>query len=305
MLQVLLILSMAFSLTATRTYAGDSASESAVGMANTTPTFLERAIAYLESTGAGKKEMNEAKSAHIEVVPGTVSKTDITAIRSHGEIRFQVQVQIAADKDPVFQALDLAHELTHALNPKKNPFDPSLNASEYIRHGIESAGGEAAAIAQECSVGKELSDLASVGDANVDATKNAVIKFESAQLIRARCHYVWQTASSPAAWKNSFYFLGQHYREFVSRLAAQNQAQNGNTEAPFKLDPRTPVFASAVAHKPYPLALLEEYLAVTKTICHRARATLLPENSREIASTTPVAPVIIEGPLESRCRGVE
>ena len=48
-----------------------------------------------------------------------------------------------------------------------------------------------------------------------------------------------------------------------------------------RVEARSPQFSSAVAHKPYPVALLEEYLQITQGICNRARNNAL---TRKIAS---------------------
>lgn len=235
---------------------------------------LKMAMTLLERTESGKAALEKMRSLSIPVKSAPVSKTDIIATRksdgSKESYSYEVQVLIAGDKDPVFQALDLAHELVHATHPNKNPFDPKLSATDYVRHGIEGDGGEAQAIAAECKVGKEMIDMADKTD----------LKNETAQLIRARCQYVWNTQANPSKWTQSFYQVGQHYREFAAKISEMNLH--------LKVESKSPIFSSAAAHKPYPLALLDEYIEITKVICSK---------NRKIASDAVTA-------LQERCESV-
>jgi hypothetical protein len=272
---------------------------------------LKRAIVLLRQTTAGAEELKNAEALGIPVESGPVSKTDITATRSgtnsdnpqEENLHFVTRVTIAADKEPVFQALDLAHELTHATHAKSNPFDPKLNVVNYIESGIEGEGGEANAIAKECAVGKELSFSASASGLNNDTL----------QLIKARCQFVWNTVENPTAWKKSFYFLGQYYREFMKSAQNLNDATSTKGEWLRQIQAKSPVFFSAVAHKPYPLALLEEYVAITHKVCDRAKAKVLSrtvasaETSGLAASVDSVIAnsILKDSPLKDRCAAVE
>lgn len=243
---------------------------------------LSSAIRLLSLTPTGQALLNQAEKAEVPMQIGSVSKTEITATREtrgqSEELKFHSQVLISNSKSAVFQALDLAHELTHAVHPKKNPFDPHLNAEQYIRHGIESDGGEAKAIAQECQVGKEL----------IETQK---IKEETVSVIKARCQFAWKSAVDSNAWKKSFYQLGSYYQQFMKTV--------GKMKLVLQVEPMTPLFSSAVTHKPYPVALLEEYIQITKTICERARSTAL---GRQVASLS--TGLGMSG-LENRCNTVD
>ncbi len=247
---------------------------------------LAPAFELLSRTASGRDELKKALELKIKIALGPVSKTDITATRIQKNdketLEFQTQIIVASDKEPVFQALDLAHELVHATHPKKNPFDPGLNLSEYVKQGIEGDGGEAQAIAEECSVGKEL----------IEDQKLSLAKNETANVIRARCQFVWQTASDHSRWTKSFYQMGQHYREFMKTLARLGSLSNRKTDWENKVEPKSPLFSSAVAHKPYPLALLEEYVDITSQICERSKKSGV---NRKIASL----PLLAE-----RCKSV-
>jgi hypothetical protein len=248
------------------------------------PDNLVRAIELLRKTPSGREIYARAVERQVPIREGKISKTEITATRTvqgtSERLNFVVQVLISQDKEPVFQALDLAHELVHAVNEKKNPFDPKLNASEYIQHGIEGKGGEAEAIAEECKVGHELVDL------------KTELKDETARLIKARCQYVWKLEKDDSKWKKSFYQLGQYYRGFVQAWLGTQPAETARREWTDKLEARTPIFSSAAAHKPYPVALLEEYLEVTRIICDRAMRSRV---GRGIASFTA---------FEARCKAI-
>lgn len=248
------------------------------------PQGLERAIELLKQTATGAEIYQRAIEMQVPIREGSISKTEITATRTlegkNEKLNFVVQVLISQDKEPVFQALDLAHELVHAVSPKQNPFDPNINATEYVQHGIEGEGGEANAIAEECRVGKELNE-------------SKTLKPETAQLIRARCQYVWKMENDRSRWKKSFYQLGHYYREFVRALNATKPDHREVKEWTDRLEARTPLFSSAAAHKPYPVALLEEYLEVTKVICQRAMNSKF---GRGLASVTA---------FDERCKAIQ
>ena len=221
---------------------------------------LKKVYDLLEQTKLGDLELQKARDLKISIEQGTVSKTDVTATRLATGAReiyqFNTKVIVDQSKDVVFQALDLAHELTHATSAQNNPFDPELTALTYIEYGIESAGGEAQAIANECEVGKQLIDA------------KALVNVKQ---IQSRCQFVWVTLSHPDEWKKSFYFMGQYYREFMKQVLSLNGSEAAQAEWLKKIDPKNPVFASAVAHKPYPLALLQEYVTITHKVCERAQ----------------------------------
>jgi hypothetical protein len=238
---------------------------------------LEKAYSILEKSSIGKSLLEEVKEQGLSITEGSISKTEIVATRTtsgnNEKLEFHVQVLISKDKNPVFQAIDLAHELAHALHPKMNPFDPNLNAVDYIRQGIEAEGGEAQAIMQECKVGAEISRY--VAD-------------EEARLIKARCKFVWHAEKDETLWKKSFYHLGKYSRFFLNKLVSINHDQQKNEEMIGKVQTRDPLFTSATANKPYPLALLDEYVEITKKICNRSQGK---KNSSMVDKT-----------LEERCQ---
>jgi hypothetical protein len=232
------------------------------------PPFAE-AIRILDATPTGFALRQRAYKRGVPVVPGPVSKTDLIATRTGEgpgrEIRTELRVVVALDKEPVFQALDLAHELTHAVGASVNPFDPNLDPFSYVKSGIEGAGGEASAIRAECEVAKEI--LAGGKRLRPDPSTRL--------LIRARCASAWRAATEPSRWIDSFYQLGQHYYDFLHALSGLGLDQSKLARWKARLSARSPLFSSAVTHKPYPLALLEEYVEMTRKVCSRAKETRL------------------------------
>jgi hypothetical protein len=226
---------------------------------------LGSAEAILRSTSTGKAIWEAAHDAALPLIPGKVSRTEVTATRHLHEgnetIHFETRVIISGTKSPVFQALDLAHELVHALRPKENPFQPGLDPGTYILRGIEGEGGEAEAIRTECRVGKEIAD----------STGSSTISAEDRSLIRARCGLVWNLSANEAQWTRSFYRLGNHYREFMRRYSGIVSDPRSRQHWFQRTDPGSPFFTSAVAQKPYPLALLEEYLEITRKLCEKTQ----------------------------------
>lgn len=244
---------------------------------------LSKAINLLNQTSLGKEVLQKAHDQNLSIIEGRISKTEIIATRvvqgGVERLDFDVQVIISRDKSPVFQAIDLAHELVHALHPKSNPFDPKLNAVDYIRDGIESEGGEAHAILQECQVGRELVQI---------------VEQEPAQLIKARCQYVWKTEKDQNQWKLSFYHLGKHFALFQSKLNSVHAENDQIKNISKMVQSKDPLFTSAAANKPYPLALLDEYVEITQKICNKSKERKLASVQ---ATSNPTA-------MDERCQSL-
>ncbi len=229
---------------------------------------LRPAFAILAGTGTGAKILDRARLRKVPVVLGDVSKTEMVATRTgeglNQQISTRTKVLVANGKEPVFQALDLAHELVHATAARPNPFDPKLDPASYVRSGIEGQGGEAVAIRTECQVGREL----------VQGARRLGLKEETVRLIQARCSSVWKASVEPAAWIESFYHLGRHHGDFVDWLRQLGLPGLQGHGWSRKVAAKSPLFSSAVTHKPYPLALLEEYVEITKKVCGRRPASV-------------------------------
>ena len=241
---------------------------------------LSDAFRFLNGTQTGAGIHERAKELEIPISLGLVSKTDMIATRK-GEgkkekLRVETRVVVAMNKDPVFQALDLAHELTHATESRPNPFDPKLDPMGYVRSGIEGVGGEASAIRAECTVGKEL----------LQGASRFKLKSVTKRLIRARCAASWSAEAEPHRWIESFYNLGHFYSDFLGELKGLRLEPSRFGRWRQKVHAKSPLFSSAVTHKPYPLALLEEYVEITRKVCGRAKEAISrsPSSVKEMHS---------------------
>jgi hypothetical protein len=242
---------------------------------------LVPALSLLKKTVRGSQILKQAEQMRIPLELGDVSRTDVTASRMAGgkaePFRFNVRVVISREKEPVFQAMDLAHELIHAFGPKVNPFDPQLDPLTYVRRGIEGPGGEVEAIRSECAVGRELLDA---------GTQKLQVKGDSLQLVKARCVAAWKSKDEPLKWVKNFYNLGHFHDDFVSTVSTLNLTTEERIRWRGQVGTRSPMFSSAVTHKPYPLALLEEYIQITRQVCEKAKDRI--RSGRSLASESPL-----------------
>lgn len=238
-------------------------------------------MSLLRKTNRGSQLLKKAEQMNIPVEAGDVSRTDLTASRVSGgkgePFQFQVRVIISREKDPLFQAMDLAHELIHAFGPKVNPFDPGLDPLSYIRRGIEGPGGEVEAIRSECAVGREFLDA---GAAKLQ------VKSDSLLLLKARCLSAWKSKDEPLKWVKNFYNLGHFHNDFMSTVNTLNLTYDEKLRWRGQVGTRSPMFSSAVTHKPYPLALLEEYIQITRQVCDKAKERI--HSGRSLASESPL-----------------
>ena len=251
-----------------------------IGVRANEENTLTEAFRFLNGTKTGAGISERAKELEIPITLGLVSKTDMIATRK-GEgkkekLEMETRVVVAMNKDPVFQALDLAHELTHATESRPNPFDPKLDPMGYVRSGIEGVGGEASAIRAECTVGKEL----------IQNANRFKLKQVTKRLIRARCAASWSAEAEPSKWIQSFYNLGHYYSDFLGELKSLKLEPKRLGRWKQRVQSKSPLFSSAVTHKPYPLALLEEYVDITKKVCGRAKELLSrsPASVKEMSS---------------------
>lgn len=242
---------------------------------------LVPALSLLKKTTRGSQILNKAEQMKIPLELGDVSRTDVTASRMSGgkgePFQFHVRVVISREKEPLFQAMDLAHELVHALGPKLNPFDPQLDPLTYVRRGIEGPGGEVEAIRSECGVGRELLDA---------GAQKLQVKGDSLLLVKARCVAAWKSKDEPLKWVKNFYSLGHFHDDFVSTVSTLNLTTEERIRWRGQVGTRSPMFSSAVTHKPYPLALLEEYIQITRQVCEKAKDRV--RSGRSLASESPL-----------------
>jgi hypothetical protein len=240
------------------------------------PWRLSEVISWLEKTPSGRKVLESAAqhwglqdlSQLTQVLRiGRISKTDAVLTRyyhpdtGHEQRERKVSVTIRADQSALEAALDLAHELTHAMHgPSWDPYDPELTVSEYIQNAIEGLGGEAQALMQECRVILELAP--------------------QSKIAQSRCgkYLSKEGALLPQLIVEDFYRVGSAYAELRTALGAQA------SRLPLLSDEKASLFSST-GRSPYPVALLQEYREITEIACRNSKQRV--SSLRQIASVFP------------------
>lgn len=247
---------------------------------------LSKVLQILESAPTGKVLLQYARSKEIinRIYSGAVSKTDAVItrrfdIKSQQEFRERkVEIHLNLNQPEVEATLDLAHELTHALAPMSvDPYDAKLKVEDYIRNGIEGVGGEADALATECTVSGEL-------------------KSQGVIMNDARCAR-YQKALSSSQTEARNIILKDFYR--VGYWLPPLRGVIATIKFPH-LSGREPILYSSTGRKPYPMALYEEFRQISKLACENTqrRVALLP--SRSPASENESAQAL-HGFLLARC----
>ncbi len=191
--------------------------------------------------------------------PSDISRTDSSLTREidskTGEERLRRETSVAIRVDQPLEdvVLDLAHELTHAARSQPiDPYDPDLTAEKYIILSLQGPGGEVDAVEMECRVGLELA--------------------QAYQLEMKRCRSYGDITSGPQQVRMkkdrilaAFGALGEHYQAFQARLGEEVLHRH-----PW-LTARQAELVSSTGNAPYPLALLEEYEAMTEAACRNSR----------------------------------
>lgn len=178
---------------------------------------------------------------------GQVSRTDAILTRrldsSTGlETRTrEVIVYLKRDQDTVSAAMDLAHELTHAVEgPVWDPYDANLSPGRYIVTAIEGRGGEVEALMRECQVALEL---------NVPARCQRYL--EAGQVNRKRV-------------VSDFYRVGDWHGDISRKIGNENRLMP-------ELSGQRPELYSSTGSAPYPVALYREYEDMRATACENTR----------------------------------
>ena len=213
----------------------------------------------IASTHTGRETLRKAtlkwKYERIEQIAtriewAQVSRTDAVVVRkfdpiSGAEIRErQVKIYLNQDQPELGMVLDLAHELTHAINdPDWDPYDPKLSRGRYIQAALEGSGGEIEAIENECRVAVALKG-----------------KFD-AKAIFDRCGaYLSSDQISRDLIKKDIYRIGKWKRPLEKTLGVD-----------LKLFPAlsgdAPVLYSSTGNAPYPVALAREYQNLNRIAC--------------------------------------
>ncbi|MDB9786705.1 ImmA/IrrE family metallo-endopeptidase [Bacteriovoracaceae bacterium] len=181
------------------------------------------------------------------------SYTDTTLVRRYDErnllnVKYQTNETIYINRNhSVAQAvLDLAHELTHFCYKQQfNPYRDHLTVVDYIRHVIESKGGEVSAFINECRIGNEL--FLTKGKTDIHC-KNYL-----SMAARVGRQYLTRI----------FYQLGEYNTQFHRRML-----EKWSLSKPFYGNLNKDIhFVSAVHGFPYPLAALVEYEEIISRSC--------------------------------------
>jgi hypothetical protein len=239
-----------------------------------TPWKWSEVFAWLEKTPSGRKALEQAtrhwglrdpsELTHLLRI-GRVSKTDAVLTRYYHpdtgreERERKVTISIRGDQGALEAALDLAHELTHAIHgPAWDPYDPELTAADYIHNAIEGLGGEAQALMQECRVVLELAP-----------------RSKTAQ---SRCgKYLDEGVLSLERVVEDFYRVGPAYGDLKTKLGSLSE------RFPHLSDEKATLFSST-GRSPYPVALLNEYREITEIACRNSKQRF--SSLRRIASAT-------------------
>lgn len=201
---------------------------------------------------------------------GPVSRTDAVLTRHFnpqtGEEVRERTVTVILKREQALEemALDLAHELTHAVvTPSWDPYDPKLTTGRYVWAALEAEGGEVHAVTTECQAALELSAIT--------------------QVSTARCGRYVERSGEEAPQVNrekvrrDFYRVGRWNRAVRKRL--------GDEAVTFPLlsgDP--PELYSATGGAPYPVALIREYDELNRVACENVRKRMKTQTSRSPAS---------------------
>jgi len=201
---------------------------------------------------------------------GPVSRTDAVLTRHFNpstgeEVRERAVTVILKREQPLEEmALDLAHELTHAIvTPTWDPYDPKLTPGRYVWAALEAEGGEVHAVTNECQAALELATIAKVST--------------------ARCgRYVDRAEDAPPQVnrekvRKDFYRIGRWNRAVRKRLGAEV------ITFPM-LSGEAPELYSATGGAPYPVALIREYDELNRVACENVRRRMKSQVSRSPAS---------------------
>ncbi len=235
-----------------------------------TPTgreLLQRAIRHW-GLSAEKALLSKVRLA-------SVSKTDAVITRHWDPVtgkerrEREVTVQLKEDQSVAEMALDLVHEMTHALaDPSWDPYDPKLTPLRYIQATLESPGGEVDAIATECKFVRDTKNDPSTADI----------------LEVSRCQRYWQEGGKISREKilEDFYRVGK-YHATIQKILGQDAKKLAFLSA------REPVLYSSTGRAPYPAALIREYEDLNQVACENSLRRFQMSSARSEQPAVPAA----------------
>lgn len=240
-------------------------------------------------------EIPAKKAWSDQVQFGPVSRTDAVLTReldprTGREKRERiVTIFLKRGQSPSAVALDLAHELTHALAGQSwDPYDPELTAGKYIRSAIEGPGGEVDAVMRECQIEQELA-------------KQGAIKSRS-RCARYRAHTKEGPSFDRTRVLADFYRVGEWRTQMLVRLGSEAREFRGMTAD-------KPTLYSSTGNAPYPVALYMEFSELNRVACDNTKRRMSrmgsasPAVSRAPGSVSPDGLLLrSERFLERRCQ---
>lgn len=226
---------------------------------------FEEAIALLRSTETGARVFENAReslgfSKEDEIFSalewGPVSKTDATLTRAFNPLTGlenrsrSILISIRLEQPMGEIVLDLVHELVHAgSRPIWDPYDPELTPTRYITISIEGPGGEIDALEAECRVAYDLETR--IGHKIKRCERYRVPGSQGVDRERMT---------------TDFYKVGHWITLLTSEL--------GDSELLPSLLSEKPELFSSTGNAPYPVALYEEFLEMTRAACRNTERRL-------------------------------
>jgi hypothetical protein len=211
---------------------------------------------WILKQGVKRWELTDTKDLLLVIHPDQVSRTDAVLTRHYDPVsgkerrERRVSVHLRLDLPLMETALDLAHEMTHAVqSPDWDPYDPELSAADYIRAAIEGRGGEVDAVTLECGVAAEFE-------------KQLGIKMK-----RCARYFGAEGAIERSRVIKDFYRVGASLKELVSRLPRAREFFP-------QLSEDAPMLFSSTGQAPYPVSLLREYDEITRIACENSQKRL-------------------------------
>jgi hypothetical protein len=216
---------------------------------------------------------------------GPVSRTDAVLTRHYHtetdeEVRERfVTVVLRKDQPLIDVAMDLGHELIHAITPPSwDPYDPQLTPGSYMHAAIEADGGEVDAVYAECEIA-------------VDFKRELEMKTSRCDRYLVLSGPENKLAVDRTKIRADFYRVGK-WDSFV-------RGKLGKESSRFPLlSPKVPELYSATGGAPYPVSLMREYEELNRVACENAQKR---EHRRSPAS---LGGARFSQSMGSRCSGM-
>lgn len=212
-------------------------------------------IGVLEEIPEGRVLVKKAEAKdpqfRARLNPGEASFTESTFIRTYslldGKEEIILKHEVTLNKHlPLSEAVvDLAHELVHFTEKGMlDPYKKGFALKEFVKQGIEGAGGELFALEKECQVAWALES-----------------KFQN---------YPKHQLCAPYRQANNTFHLERARRDYYS-VGLWHSRANSKLLGSLPINDSKTVFTSSYAGKPYPIALTEEFEATKKAACENNR----------------------------------